>query len=145
MLPTIMGHPFQKNKPLTMKNTIYKQLVAEAKQQLPLEFSALLAGQDQEITAFYPAPVSEHSVDRFTWKPAQFFSTLQKIRHAGLQWQGIIHTHPVTDAFPSSIDVANWHYPMLSYWIISFSTEPETLVLYKIEAGTWEEYPFVIV
>ncbi|WP_353963346.1 Mov34/MPN/PAD-1 family protein [Tepidibacillus marianensis] len=53
---------------------------------------------------------------------------------------GVIHSHPTSKAYPSSVDIHNWFYPELSYWIYSFLENQ--LKVYTIVKGQVKELPY---
>ncbi len=139
MLSTVFGDPYANPQAkLWLNKHVYKQLITAGREALPYEYSVLLAGTDATISACFSAG-SSACKDRHSFRldGPGLFGALQAIHAAGLRWQGVLHTHPVTPAFPSQADVAGWHYPRLSYWILSFAGEQSELNVYQMVDGVF--------
>lgn len=127
MSPDWLGEPFAfKDNKLSMTRKVHKRLLSEAQEAFPYEYSALLTGRDSIITGHIPMPTSTSSMHTFSWDGAAFLGAISAIRKANVQWLGVVHTHPHSPPIPSEHDRTGWHYPSLSYWIVSLcSNEPE--------------------
>lgn len=120
--PAWLGDPFAiKNNKIFLTKKVAKRLLAEAQEAFPYEYSALLAGSGATITAYVPMPISPDK-HVFAWDGTTFLQALQHIRKNNLQWLGVLHTHPHTPPIPSVRDIAGWHYPTLSYWIVGLAS-----------------------
>ncbi|WP_134684178.1 M67 family metallopeptidase [Brevibacillus migulae] len=146
MFPHLIGTPFsQSDHPLTLHGQVQKRLFTAGKEALPHEYSALLAGNGATISHLFDNPSAFRERHRFAWEGPPFLHALRSIKEADLEWLGVVHTHPLTPPVPSPSDLAGWHYPTLSYWILSLAdpTQP-SLVLYQWEQGRFIERPYVI-
>jgi proteasome lid subunit RPN8/RPN11 len=140
MFPDVLGNPFaNKNTRLCLDGKVEKRLLTEAKEAFPYEYSALLAGRGAAVTHYVAMPAANHSRDSFHWDGPVLIHALRTIRKSGLQWLGVLHSHPRSPAVPSSADRAGWHYPELSYWILSLSGEAPDLRVYQWEDGDFHE------
>ncbi|MFS0553545.1 M67 family metallopeptidase [Brevibacillus sp. 179-C9.3 HS] len=129
--PDWLGEPFaNKDNKIFLTKKVAKRLLAEAQEAFPYEYSALLAGRGATITTCVPMPVSSDK-HVFAWDGTAFLQALQHIRKHKLQWLGVLHTHPHTPPIPSARDIAGWHYPMLSYWIVGLATEQPEWRVYQ--------------
>lgn len=146
MDPDLIGHPFAPAyKELTITREVIKRLFHDGKEALPYEFSALLAGQDAAITHCFANPGSQIAPHTFVWEGRPFIQALRLIQDAGLQWLGVVHTHPLTPPVPSARDLAGWHYPQLSYWIISLARQDcPRLQLFQLQGGRFVPRPYTI-
>ncbi|NRS17624.1 M67 family metallopeptidase [Brevibacillus sp. HB1.4B] len=135
--PAWLGEPFAiKDNKIFLTKKVAKRLLAEAQEAFPYEYSALLAGRGATITACVPMPVSPDK-HVFAWDGKTFLQGLQYIRKHNLQWLGVLHTHPHTPPIPSTRDIAGWHYPTLSYWIVGLASEqPEWRVYQWVQDGS---------
>lgn len=146
MKHTLLGSPFSHvDQPILISKTLVSQLLEAAKQQLPYEFTALLGGHQNIITSFYPASSEVSSTDTFLLSPSIFFQSMAHMKEQHESWLGILHTHPLSPAVPSSLDIHGWHYPDLSYWILSFASEKPDLALYQIRQGHIQQHSYVII
>lgn len=127
MSPDWLGEPFAfKNNKLSLTRKVHKRLLAEAQEAFPYEYSAMLIGRGAAITDHIPMTSPTMDMHTFSWDGTAFLRALSIIRKANLQWLGILHTHPHTPPLPSLSDCNGWHYPSLSYWIVSLAlSEPE--------------------
>ncbi|WP_409175611.1 M67 family metallopeptidase [Brevibacillus fortis] len=134
--PAWLGEPFAiKDNKIFLPKKVAKRLLAEAQEAFPYEYSALLAGRGATITACVPMPVSPDK-HVFGWDGKTFLQALQHIRKHNLQWLGVLHTHPHTPPIPSARDIAGWHYPTLSYWIVGLAAaQPEWRVYQWVQDG----------
>lgn len=126
MPPKWLGEPFAfKDNKLSLTRKVHKRLLAEAQEAFPYEYSALLIGNGATITDHIPMTGSSMDLHAFSWDGPAFLRALAFIREANMQWLGVLHTHPQTPPVPSQSDRDGWHYPSLSYWIVSLAgTEP---------------------
>jgi len=123
MYINLLGEPFaSKDTKLSLARKVQKQLWCEAHARWPYEYSALLYGHGASICGHLAMPVANHDMHRFSWDGPHFLQALKQIRHANMQWLGVLHTHPHTLPIPSASDAAGWHYHSLSYWIIGMQT-----------------------
>ncbi|MEJ8546896.1 Mov34/MPN/PAD-1 family protein [Brevibacillus borstelensis] len=146
MIPGLLGEPFGfKHTKTCLDRKVAKRLLAQAKETFPLEYSALLAGQDARITSHIPMASARPSTDAFSWDSAAFFQALQLIKQRELQWLGVLHSHPATPPVPSATDQRGWHYPQLGYWILGLAGDEPELRLYQWENGGFGERSFLYV
>ncbi|HZG15579.1 MAG TPA: M67 family metallopeptidase [Candidatus Bathyarchaeia archaeon] len=146
MYPQLIGSPFsQLDSPITLTGKVKKRLFSAGKEALPYEYSALLAGDGSRITHLFDNPSVFREHHQFAWEGPAFLQTLRVIKEANLEWLGVVHTHPHTPPVPSPSDIAGWHYPTLSYWILSLADPNQpSLVLYQCEQGQFLARPYTI-
>ncbi|RNB85836.1 M67 family peptidase [Brevibacillus fluminis] len=146
MLSSIMGEPFtNKHTRLWMDRKVYERLLDAGQTARPKEFAALLGGTGAHITASFSP--SQLATDRtsFHWDGPTLLSALREIGQSQLQWLGVFHTHPLTAPLPSSADHAGWHYPALSYWILSLAGREPELRAYQLTEGVFQPRSFMLV
>ncbi|TPG69711.1 M67 family peptidase [Brevibacillus laterosporus] len=145
MNQTLFGSPFAHvDQPIIISKTLVSQLIVVAQKQLPYEFTALLGGHKNIITSFYPATSEVASTDTFLLSPSTFFQIMNQIKEQQESWLGVLHTHPLSPAVPSSLDIHGWHYPDLCYWILSFASKKPDLALYQIRQGHAQKHSYQI-
>lgn len=130
-----LGEPFaSKNSKIFLDRKVAKRLLYAAQEAFPYEYSALLIGKGATITDFISMPISADK-HAFSWDGPTFFKSISDIRQRHLQWLGVLHTHPHTAPIPSARDVAGWHYPSLSYWIVSLALDVPDWRVYQWQDG----------
>ncbi|USG66772.1 M67 family metallopeptidase [Brevibacillus ruminantium] len=145
MFPGLLGEPFGfKHTKTCLDGKVAKRLLAEANEAFPVEYSALLAGRHATITAFVPMLHAHSTPDTFRLSGPDFLQGLRRINEQGLQWLGVLHSHPSTPAIPSLADAQGWHYPQLGYWIVSLADDEPQLKLYQWTDGGFAERPYLL-
>lgn len=99
---------------------VIEAIRAHARASLPLECCGLLASPalDGPLTHSFPLPNALSSEREFLADPAALIAALRGLRERGLLHRGIYHSHPTSDNFPSSRDVAMAYYPQCVQFII---------------------------
>lgn len=120
---------------ISIQARVIREVQGHCLRQLPQEGCGILAGRKKQITCFFPIPNQDHSPDTFSFEPRTYLDTIRKMRTKKLDWLGVVHSHPETEPYPSSLDIANWHYPELSYWILSLKSQRCRLSAYIIQNG----------
>lgn len=145
MYDELMGHPFaSRNAVLSLARHTAKRLLAEAQEALPYEYSALLTGRGSMVTGYLPMRSAGHGRHAFSWDAPSFFQALASVRKAGVQWVGVLHSHPTTPPVPSEADQSGWHYPQLAYWILGLAGRRPDLRLYQWSDGRFVERPYAL-
>ncbi len=68
----------------------------------------------------------------FAFEPRAYLETLKQMRDDQLDWLGIVHSHSLTDAYPSARDLKSWHFSDKSCWIFSYKDQDYQLCAYYI-------------
>jgi proteasome lid subunit RPN8/RPN11 len=140
-----LGHPFaNKNTRLSLGGKVAKRLLAEAQEAYPYEYSALLAGRGAAISSHFPLFSAQPATHRFQWDGASLLQALRHIGQDGLEWLGVLHTHPHSPPVPSQTDAQGWHYPQLSYWILSLHGSEPDLRVYQWQDDAFQERSWLI-
>ncbi len=113
--------------PLLLPHAIYQAMLAHARAQYPNEACGLLRGRAGRVIEFLPAqnvsptPRTDYEVDAATLLRALDWED------EGDELIAIFHSHPVSPAYPSMVDVAKATYPDSVYLILSLQrpTDPE--------------------
>ncbi len=92
-----------------------------------IEVCGLLAAKSSEPTSLYRIPnIAEDPSTTFFMEPQAQIAALKAMRQHGEHLNGIYHSHPISEALPSSKDLQNAAYPGTAYFIISLmNSEPE--------------------
>lgn len=143
MYSSVWGEPFaNKHTRLSMERKVYERLIADSRAAFPYEYTAFVAGHRSHVTDCISSPLLQSEEAAFHWDAEAFFSALKEINTKGLQWLGVIHTHPLSAALPSPSDHAGWHYPSLSYWILSLAQPEPDLRAYQMLDGLFHPRPY---
>ena len=98
---------------------------------------------DNTIDEFIQIPnISPNAEHEFEFDPSTFIKVLYHIENEKKEWIGVIHSHPTSLAYPSSIDIKNWFYPEISYWI--YSVLDQQLKVYSIKKDAVKELQYQI-
>ena len=104
---------------LEISADIFKQMVAQAQAEAPVEACGILAGRDNKVEKLYKMTNVDNSSDHFMMEPAEQFKVVKAIRSAGLEMLAIYHSHPETPARPSAEDIRLALTPDVIYVIVS--------------------------
>ena len=145
MYTNLLGNPFAfKDTKLCLGKKVAKRLLDEAQETFPYEYSALLCGRGATITRHIAMPAGSPDLHSFSWEGPAFLQALRQIEESGLQWLGVLHTHPHTPPLPSERDAAGWHYPTLSYWIVGMASAVPEWRLYQWKHGQFVQRPYLL-
>lgn len=124
-------------EPVRIRRIALAKMVNHARRELPLECCGLLSGRDGVIEKVHPAHNQKRSRTEFLIPIQELFAFFKDLRHSGRDHLGIYHSHPATEAFPSVRDAAEFHYPGVSYWIISLGAQDPV-----VRCFLWEDTGF---
>lgn len=100
-----------------LANTILNHLNSE----YPNEGCGLLAGRGGEVLAAHPVKNIEASSVSYLMDSREEFSAFKAMREEGLEFLGIYHSHPASEAYPSPKDQALAFYDQVFYLIVSLA------------------------
>jgi proteasome lid subunit RPN8/RPN11 len=131
---------------LRIPENIYNDIIAYAKEGLPLEVCGILGGVDCSITVNYQMTNTDAMNDHFTMDPREQIDVMKDLRRKGLEMTACYHSHPTGPDHPSAEDVRLSYYPDVFSVIISMA-EPGNPVVksYAIKDGQVEQVPLDIV
>ncbi|MHC4105073.1 MAG: M67 family metallopeptidase [Planctomycetota bacterium] len=130
---------------LEIPNTIYQQMLAQAKALAPIEDCGILAGSNGKVEKFYKMTNTDNSSTHYMMEPKEQFATVKDIRSAGLEMLAIYHSHPETPARPSAEDIRLALTPNVIYVIISLqNTNGSAVKGFGIEGTKITEVPIRI-
>lgn len=120
------------------------ELVEHAKRGYPNEVCGILAGKDRKVEKVYEMSNTENSRTRFFMDPQEQLRVMKEIRNSGLDFIGIYHSHPETEARPSAHDIELAFYPDVSYVIVSLKDKDNPSIRsFNIREGKIEEEAIV--
>ncbi|AUS07827.1 hypothetical protein C1X05_02620 [Laceyella sacchari] len=102
-------------------------------EQYPYEGYGFLAGRDFTITHFFPIQSQNHRTCSWELEPRSYRDNIKQMRQLQLDWLGVVHSHPVTQAYPSARDLTGWHFHDKSLWIMSLKDKEFQLCAYYIQ------------
>jgi proteasome lid subunit RPN8/RPN11 len=119
---------------------ILEEVVAHARKCLPQEGCGFLIGRGDRVHRFVAAHNELASPTAYDIAPQVLFGLVRDLRVSGDDLVAIYHSHPTTQAVPSSRDVAEAHYPDSAYVIVSLRDPavPE-IRAYRISDGLVDE------
>jgi proteasome lid subunit RPN8/RPN11 len=130
---------------LEIPTSIFKQILAQARAQAPIEACGILAGSDGKVEKLYKMTNVDQSSDHFMMKPEEQFKVVKDIRAEGLEMLAIYHSHPQTPARPSAEDIRLAITPDVVYVIVSLQdANAPALNGFLIEDGKANKVPVKI-
>ena len=127
---------------LEIPNTIYEQMVKQARKEAPIEACGILAGKKQKVEQFYPMTNIDQSSAHFMMEPKEQFAVIKDIRAEGLELLAIYHSHPETPAHPSAEDIKLALTPDVIYVIVSLQVDNTPAIQgFLINDGRTENVP----
>ena len=131
---------------LKIPNSIYNDLIAHARQGLPLEVCGILGGSGDRVTVMNPMTNADADSEHFSLEPEEQFAVCKALRAKDLLILAIYHSHPDTPARPSQEDIRMAYTPGVSHVIISLADPAGADVKsFLIESGTVEQERIEIV
>lgn len=127
---------------LRVRTDCLAEMIKEAKEAAPLEACGILAGRDGVVTKVYAMKNVDVRPDvRYFMEPTEQLQTAKEMRSEGLKMLGIYHSHPLSPARPSAVDVTMAFYPDVAYVIVSLAMGGDAEVRTFRISGTGLETP----
>jgi len=109
---------------LRLPRHIVNELLDHARAYPGEEICGLISARDGMARRALPvANVAARPACRYAMDPAGQIAALRRMREAGEELLAIYHSHPMSPAAPSTIDIAEAGYPDAVYLIISLNTK----------------------
>lgn len=125
---------------LYIRTALIQRIQSIVQSRLPNEACGLLAGQKDVLSEIIE--VSNSSAfpqNSFNMDSGSLINAIYQIERMGLEWIGIMHSHPNGTIKPSSVDIKEWNYPNLLYGIATAqSGGPIRFYLYR-----WRKEQFI--
>jgi proteasome lid subunit RPN8/RPN11 len=83
-----------------------EEIIAHAREEAPNECCGILAGEGGRVLRMYRAVNAEHSPYRFDIDSRDLYRIHAEVEALGWEFVAIYHSHPQSEAYPSSTDVA---------------------------------------
>jgi len=110
---------------LEIPQEIFSQMLAQAREEAPLEACGILAGSGHRVQRFYKMANTDQSADHFTMAPEEQFAVMKDMRAKGLEMLAIYHSHPASPARPSAEDIRLAFTPGVIYVIVSLQASAQ--------------------
>ncbi len=129
---------------LRISSDVLEQMIDHALQEYPLECCGLLAGDGSEIENIVPTRNQKQSSCEFFVPPAELLAFFKHLRLIGRRFMGIYHSHPHSEALPSARDLAEFHYPEVSYWVVSVKGRTPVVHSFRCSGEYFKEVEFEV-
>ena len=111
----------------------------------PREICGMIGGTGAVASKIFPTTNTDESEITYQIDPKEQFSVMKALREDKLELVGIYHSHPETEAYPSSTDTRLAFYPGAHYLIISLQKKDDpTIRAFKIVDGVVSESTLLI-
>ncbi|MEW6734070.1 MAG: M67 family metallopeptidase [Acidobacteriota bacterium] len=128
-----------------VRKEVAAAMQVHAEQSYPNECCGLLGGIGSLFVDYYPLTNrAEEPTRSFFAAPEEIFPAMQRMRALGQQQLGIYHSHPASQAYPSTRDIALAFYPEAINFILSLHPVRE-LYAFQIERGAVRGVNFAII
>lgn len=128
-----------------VRKSIITEMERSADQAFPNECCGLLGGNSNLFTDYYPLTNrAEKPASQFFAAPEDIFQAMRQMRKVGQKQLGIYHSHPTSQAFPSSKDVEMAFYPEAIHFILSLQQERK-LRAFLINNGIITNIDFIVI
>ncbi len=126
-------------KMLQIPERIRGEIIAHAREGLPLEVCGILGGNNGIVTSIYRITNLDASPEHFLMDPREQSAVFAELDLSGLEITAFYHSHPRGPASPSAEDVRLAFYPDVPSVIVSFSdSENPVLSAFSIKDGNVE-------
>ena len=125
---------------ITITESAYQSLLAQARKDAPIESCGYLLGTDkQTVTENYPMRNIDQSEEHFSFDPKEQFAAVKYARQHGLVIVGNWHSHPASPSRPSAEDIRLALDPNILYFILSLADEQPVFNAFSIVGGEVKE------
>jgi proteasome lid subunit RPN8/RPN11 len=124
---------------VVLSRQAHDDIVAHARETAPAECCGLLVGIGETIADAVRTKNVDVNPNRFEIDAGDHIRARRAARALGREVLGFYHSHPHSDATPSSSDRAEAYYPDHLYLIVGLRGEPAEVRLYRLEADGFAE------
>ena len=140
---TILAHALDR---LEIPRAIHDQMVEHSLRDAPRECCGLLAGKPQRATSLHPLRNADPASElRYDADPMELITAIRAIREARAEIVAIYHSHPQTEAVPSSVDLRENHWGPVPRIIVSLAGQSPVVRVWRLEPKTYHEIPWRLV
>lgn len=111
---------------IRLKKQMVEAVLKHLQEEYPNEGCGLLCGRRGEILKVYPMRNLEASPVSYRMDTKEELSVFRRMRDENLDFLGIYHSHPTSEAYPSEKDISLAFYDEVFYLIVSLKdlTQP---------------------
>jgi proteasome lid subunit RPN8/RPN11 len=131
-------------KTLLIPKELLDEMVAHCKEAYPLEACGILAGKNRAVRKIYKITNIERSSISYFMESREQFRAMKEMRDLALEMLAIYHSHPYSDAYPSTRDVSHAFYQDSLYVIISLIYEDPLVKVFEIKDNVVTEIPMYV-
>jgi proteasome lid subunit RPN8/RPN11 len=120
---------------LRLSTAVFDDLVAHARQEVPLEACGYIGVRESTGVEAIRLTNIDHSPEHFSFDPAEQFAAVRTLRAQGLAASVVYHSHPATPARPSEEDHRLARDPSTIYCILSLAGPSPDIKAFRVENG----------
>jgi len=124
---------------------VIRQMTDHALAELPNECCGFLSGRGNFIDGRRRCRNARSSPSEFSVPPGEIFDFFRSLREEGREFLGIYHSHPGGESTPSKRDEEEFHYPEVTYWIVSLNNGVAGVRCFEWGRMNFTEVPFEVV
>ena len=129
---------------VVLSRRAHDEIVAHALETAPAECCGLLVGTGETVAEAVRTANVDVNPNRFEIDAGDHIRARRAARARGREVLGFYHSHPHSDATPSSSDRAEAQYPGHLYLIVGLRGEPAEVRLYRLEADGFADVPWTL-
>jgi proteasome lid subunit RPN8/RPN11 len=124
---------------LKIPEKIYNDIIAHARDGIPLEVCGILGGRGETVFAMYRMVNTDAKSDHFMMDPREQIEVMNDLRRKGLEMTAFYHSHPKGPSHPSAEDIRLAFYPDVFILIVSLAESSKPVMKsFKILEGQVE-------
>jgi [CysO sulfur-carrier protein]-S-L-cysteine hydrolase len=124
---------------------LYRQMLEQCRKEAPAEACGLLGGVDSYSgQILFPMENLDACEKSYRMDMKRVLDVMRELDGKGQELNAIYHSHPVTPARPSPVDIGQAYMPVI-YLILSLCGKEPDLRGYHIEEGIVREIPVAVV
>ncbi len=123
-----------------IEKNCFGTVLSHLETEYPNEGCGLLSGREGKVCKVHPVKNAEASPISYFLDPREELAVFKEMRAENLQFLGIYHSHPTSEAFPSEKDRSLAFYDDVFYLIVSLKDRANPLTrAFWIRDGKIEE------
>lgn len=125
---------------MRLRSGLRAELLEHARRAAPIEACGLLGGDAGGLRCYRPCRNARQSPVRYAIAPEEILEGVRMFAAQGVELLGIFHAHPLGEAYPSAVDIAEAAYPGLLQ-VIAAPARTVGLRGFRIAGGVVVEEP----